>query len=82
MSLVGKRKTDFYLVKIVVEIYVCCTQVSPEQCGMGSKDCGNRKFPKSSEDYTNPCLPFMKVSNYVRLVINLTGDLKTIKKNM
>lgn len=55
----------FYLVKLVVEVNICCTEITPKQCGMGCKYCGNGEFPGTRKDQPSPSLPFMELGNDV-----------------
>lgn len=54
-----------YLIKVVVEIDVSCTEIPPKQGGVGGKDCSNGQFPSSRKDQSNPSLPFMELDNDV-----------------
>ena len=54
-----------YLIEMVVEIYVCRTEIPPKQRGVGGKYRSDRKFPGSRKDQSSPCLPFMKLGNDV-----------------
>lgn len=68
-SRVGKKGGEGgranYLIKLVVEIDVSCTEIPPKQCGVGGKDCSNGQFPSSRKDQSNPSLPFMEMDNDV-----------------
>lgn len=44
----GGRVT--YLIKMVVEINVCCAEIPPKQCGVGGKYRSDRKFPGTRKD--------------------------------
>ena len=52
-----------YLIKMVVKINVCCTEIPPKQCGMSGKNCSNRKFPGSRKDQSSSGLPFVEMGN-------------------
>lgn len=63
-----------YLVKLVVEVNICCTEIPPKQRGMGCKYCGDGKLPGTGKDQSSSSLPFMELGNdmfAVRMVCHL-----------
>lgn len=59
----GEGGRTIYLIEMVVEIDVCCTEIPPKQCGMSGKYGSDGKFPSSRKDQSSSRLPFMELGN-------------------
>lgn len=73
----------FYLIKLVVEVNICGTEIPPQQCGMGCKYCGDGEFPGTRKDQSSSSLPFMELGNDVFticMVRHLYQEKKALEK--
>ena len=52
-----------YVAKVIVEVYISSTEVSAEEGGMGGEDGGDREFPQSTEEESNPHQPLVEVGH-------------------
>lgn len=64
-----------HILQVVVEVHSTSTQVSPQECGVGSEDRGHRQPPGTAEAEPDTRQPFMEVCDHVRLLLALGQEL-------